>query len=107
MCGCSPLMRRYCCIIGVCASSGAFTGAIIGARRWRIPLEALEIEFEQLEGVGAPDLDAVGFADAGRIEPLGGVVDVLEAPVGRKQDPLGAALQHRVDQALPPDITPT
>jgi len=30
----------------------------------------LEIQFEQLDGVGAADLDAISFADACRIEPL-------------------------------------
>src|SRR5262245_54801066 len=48
-----------------------------------LPLEA---ELEEPDRVRAPDLHAVGFADACRVEPFGRVVDVLERPVGREED---------------------
>ena len=51
------------------------------------------VELEQLQRVGATDLRAVDLRDRAGVEPSGGVVDVLERPVGREQDVIRADLQ--------------
>src|SRR4051812_1751886 len=61
-------------------------------------------EFEQAYRIGAADLFAIGLADARHVEPVGCVVDVLERPVGREQDAVGADLEDRVDQRLRAEV---
>src|SRR4051812_38706344 len=55
-------------------------------------------QLEQLERVGPPDLDSVFLADGRGVEPDGGMVDVLERPVGGEQDAIGAHRHHGVEQ---------
>src|ERR1700761_4773377 len=57
-------------------------------------------QLEQRPRIVAPDLLAVDFRDRRRIKPVGCMVDVLERPVGRKQDPIRADFQHRINQGL-------
>ena len=54
--------------------------------------------------IGAADLQAIGFADGRDIEPVRGVIDILEWPVGREQDAVGADLEDCVDQRLGAEI---
>src|SRR5262249_15374176 len=61
-------------------------------------------QLEQLQRVGAADLAPVVLADRRGVEPLGGVVDVLERPVGGEQDAVGADLEHRVEQRLGAEV---
>src|ERR1051326_3507794 len=61
-------------------------------------------ELKQSPRIGAADLDAVVFADGAGVEPVGGVVDVFERPVGREHDAVGADFQHGVDQRLGAEI---
>jgi len=63
-----------------------------------------ELEFEQFDGVQTTDFQAVCLADAHRVEPVGGVVDVLEGPVGGVQQVVGADFQQRVNQGLGAEI---
>src|SRR5580693_1904221 len=51
---------------------------------------------EQPPRVLAPDLHPIILADRAGVEPIGGVVDVLERPVGREHDAVGADFQHGV-----------
>jgi hypothetical protein len=51
---------------------------------------------EQPPRILPPDLQAVILADRAGIEPDRGVVDVLEGPVGREHDAVGADFEHGV-----------
>src|SRR6185295_19274733 len=64
----------------------------------------LSVQPEEPLGVAAADLQAVGLADRAGVEPDCRMVDVLERPVGREHDAVGADLEHRVDQALGAEI---
>src|SRR5262245_43755753 len=55
------------------------------------------IELEQAESIEAADLEPVGFADAGGVEPIRRVIDVLQRPIGREQDTIGPDLKDRID----------
>ena len=55
-------------------------------------------ELEQPLRIGAADLEPVVLADRAGIEPIGGVIDILERPVGREHDPVGAELEHGGEQ---------
>src|SRR5271169_205560 len=55
-------------------------------------------ELEQPPRIGAADLDAVILADRAGVEPKGGVIDILERPVGREHDPVAADFGERVHQ---------
>lgn len=61
---------------------------------------SLQAEVEEVEGVGAADFLAVGFAGAGVVEPGGGVIDIFEGPVGGEKDAVGANFQDGVDYRL-------
>ena len=63
------------------------------------------IQFEQIDRVEPPDLEPVGVADAGPVEPICRVIDVLEWPVGREKDAIGADLEDRINQRLRSEIT--
>jgi hypothetical protein len=52
---------------------------------WR-PQTLGAVELEQLQSVGATDLQAIHLRDRAGVEPSSGMVDVLERPVGREQD---------------------
>src|SRR6185312_9842844 len=61
-------------------------------------------QLEQAPRVGAADLEPVVLADGAGIEPVGGVIDVLEWPVGGEHDAVGADFQHGVHQRLGAEI---
>ena len=64
----------------------------------------VEIEFEQVDRIAPADLQAVVLADAGAVEPVGGVIDVFERPVDREQKTVRSDLEDGVDQRLGPEI---
>src|SRR5512138_2541842 len=70
-------------------------------RAYASPLSA---QLEQPFGVAAADLQAVGLADRAGVEPDRRMVDVLERPVGREHDAVGADLEHRIDQGLGAEV---
>jgi len=45
-----------------------------------------EVELEQVDGIAPADLVAIVLADAGAVEPVGGMIDVFERPVDREQE---------------------
>ena len=71
----------------------------------RLLLALYSIQFEQIDRVEPPDLEPVGVADAGPVEPICRVIDVLEWPVGREKDAIGADLEDRINQLLRSEIT--
>src|SRR5215510_8507030 len=71
-----------------------------------VPDEAMvaEIELEQVDRVAPADLQAIVLADAGAVEPVGGVIDIFERPVNREQDAVGPDLENGIDQRLRAEI---
>src|SRR5947207_4657761 len=69
-------------------------------RRASTRIVRASVQLEQLARIIAPDLGAIGFADRTDIEPLRGVIDILERPVCRKHDAVRTQHQDRVDQRL-------
>src|SRR5215207_5962558 len=63
-----------------------------------------KIELEQVDGVAPADLHAIVLADAGAVEPVGGVVDVFERPVDREQKAVRSDLEDGIDQRLGAEI---
>src|SRR5580658_10291143 len=59
---------------------------------------------EQPPRILPTDLHPIVLADRAGIEPHRGVVDVLERPVGRKHDAVGADFQHGVVERLRVEI---
>src|SRR5262245_903743 len=59
---------------------------------------------EQPLRVRPPDLHPIGLADRAGVEPERGVVDVLERPVGGKEDAVRADLEDRVEQRLRAEV---
>lgn len=66
---------------------------------------ASQVQLKQLGRIGPSDLDPVALADCGNIEPIRRMIDVLERPVGRKQDAIGSHFQNGVDQRLRAEIS--
>src|SRR5215216_2798232 len=64
-----------------------------------------EVELEQVDGIAPADLQAIVLADAGAVEPVGGVVDVFERPVDREQKTVRSDLEDGLDQRLRAKIT--
>ena len=61
------------------------------------------MELAQLQkclGVVPTDLLTVRFADRGAVEPLRGVIDILERPIRREQDSIATDLEQGIDQRL-------
>ncbi len=61
-------------------------------------------QLEERQGVGAADLQAVGLADGGVVEPVCGMVHVLEGPVGGEQEAVRAHFEQRIDQRLRAEV---
>ena len=45
-----------------------------------------KFEFEQIDGIGSPNLELVGRTDAGAVKPPGCVVNILKWPIGGEED---------------------
>ena len=66
--------------------------------------DSAEIELEQVDGIAPADLQAIVLADAGAVEPVGGVIDVFERPVDREQNAVRSDLENGIDQRLGAEI---
>src|SRR5437762_10430751 len=63
-----------------------------------------EVELEQVDGIAPADLQAIVLADAGAVEPVGGMIDVFERPVDREQDTIRSYFEDGIDQRLRAEI---
>src|SRR5436309_2045195 len=63
-----------------------------------------KIELEQVDGIAPADLVAIVLADAGAVEPVGGMIDVFERPVDREQDAIRSDFEDGIDQRLRAEI---
>ncbi len=63
-----------------------------------------EVELEQVDRIAPADLQTIVLADAGAVEPVGGVIDIFERPVNREQDAVRSDLEDGIDQRLGAEI---
>src|SRR6266571_2820240 len=66
---------------------------------------AVVFELEQPEGVIPSDLSSVRLADGCAVEPLRGVIDILEGPIRREQDSICADLKQGIDERLGAEVS--
>src|ERR1700712_3238630 len=75
-------------------------GLFCGLRNLARLQRTLVGKLEQPQRVFSSDLFPISFADGGAVEPLRGMIDVLERPIRGKQNSIGADLEQRIDQRL-------
>src|SRR6185369_15446337 len=69
-----------------------------------VPGGFVEVELEQVDGIAPADLDPIVLADAGAVEPVGGMIYILERPVDREQDAVRSDFKNGIDQRLRAEI---
>ena len=79
----------------------ALSDAAAYSAAWATWSDAMGVcELKHAQRVVSSDLDPVRLADGGVVEPLRGVIDVLERPVRGEQNAIGSDFKQGVDQGL-------
>src|SRR5689334_24619388 len=94
-----PIASLFPSIVIALPSTHSFRGLAQLSGRLR-----RHVELEQAGRIAPADLEPVILAEAGAVEPVGRMVDILERPVDREQDAVGADFEDGIDQRLGAEI---